>query len=484
MGREEAERKENGMKKFTKGMLAAAGCFFGVGVMLGCIGAIGDKYMDKKSGNTEEFKSVKDVWDMLRKWDFRRIKGGGGGWALAYDGIEFDDGHDIVYGSFTDDGLRDTDVHNLDLEIGGGTLILRYGEEMELKKEGGPECQYYMEGDTFYLKQKCPVGGGASDLTLTLPEGIYLDEVDVEMGAGEVISMGLLTAENVKIDIDAGQITMAAVETETFEAEIAAGSVVVQQLDAKDCEIDVNMGNITLQESLVSGNMDAEVNMGDISIFLRDSYESHDYEVDCDMGEITISPEDGRTKEYSGFPHAMELSGSHSDGMSRYRLACNMGSILLQFSGTQANPGDADAAGTGVTDTAGEGVQKPEEEPEAEEAPEMEEMPEIEEVPEIKRIHGIEDNWPESIGRENENTTAENFSFEILISEPMALSISCETESGELDLEIENERGEEIFEKDDIRTGTYVVNAGSAGIYTVHFDCENHTGSFWIRPKG
>lgn len=65
----------------------------------------------------------------------------------------------------------------------------------------------------------------------------------------------------------------------------------------------------------------------------------------------------------------------------------------------------------------------------------------------------------------------------------MTLEISCVTNSGELDLEIESGNGKDIFEKDDIRTGTFEVKADSVGMYKVHFECDDHTGSFWIRPK-
>ena len=132
------------------------------------------------------------------------------GLTLEYNGIEFDRNHkdNIAYGSFTDESLRGTDIYNLDVEIGNGTLVLCQGDGLELKKEGGPECQYYIEGDTFYLKQKSAVGGGETFLTLTLPEGIRLDKADIELAAGEVITRDVLAAGEIEIEIAAGELTM------------------------------------------------------------------------------------------------------------------------------------------------------------------------------------------------------------------------------------------------------------------------------------
>lgn len=485
------------MNKFTKGTLIAAGCFFAGGVVLGIIGAAGRACTGEPTGYEEDFGIVRDVWDKVRGWDLRWRRGGAvRGLTLEYDGIEFDKDHkdDIVYGSFTDDSLQGTDIRNLDVEIGDGKLTICQGDGLKLKKEGGSECQYYMEGDTFYLKQKGTLGGGKADLTLTLPEGVTLDEVDIEMAAGEVAAEDVLAARDIEIEIAAGEITLEEAKADSFCANVAAGSVIVHRLDAAECSVEVDMGSITLEDSFVAGDLDAEVSMGEINIFMRDSYENHDYAIDCGMGDVTVSPEDGSLREYGGFGNTMYLYGKSSGGNSTYDLDCSMGSIYVKFAGKDAvwsmagavDAADASGAETGQKEN---GIPEPPEapeapeEPEAPEPPEAAEPPELPEVPEIPDVYGIVNEWPDRIGRENVNTTADNFSFEIEVAEPTVLVVSCVTERGELDLEIENDRGKEIFEKDHIRTGEYEVIVKSSGTYSVSFDCEDHTGSFWISPK-
>lgn len=488
------------MNKFAKGVLTAAGCFLAGGVVLGIIGAAGRVYTGEPTIMEDDLEIMRDTWNKVRGWDLRWRRGGAvKGLTLEYNGIEFDRNHkdNIAYGSFTDESLRGTDIYNLDVEIGNGTLVLCQGDGLELKKEGGPECQYYIEGDTFYLKQKSAVGGGETFLTLTLPEGIRLDKADIELAAGEVITRDVLAAGEIEIEIAAGELTMEEVQADSFSAAVAAGNMVVQKLDAKDCDAEVNTGSITLENSLITGRLDAEVNMGGIDIFLRDFYEDHDYEINCGMGDITISTRDGSLKEYAGFGNTMELYGRNSGGNSTYDLDCNMGSIYVSFVGrdsTQGTVGEADLSedsgeemkrGEDGRPEAPETPESPEtpEAPESPEAPETLESPENPELPEVSGIYDIVNEWPDRIGRENENTTAEDFSFEIKVAEQTALVISCVTEHGELDLEIEDEHGKEIFDKGDIRTGEYEVKIKSPGIYRVHFDCEDHTGSFWISPK-
>lgn len=467
------------MNKFAKGVLTAAGCFLAGGVVLGIIGAAGRVYTGEPTIMEDDLGIMRDTWNKVRGWDLRWRRGGAvRGLTLEYNGIEFDRNHkdNIAYGSFTDESLRGTDIYNLDVEIGNGTLVLCQGDGLELKKEGGPECQYYIEGDTFYLKQKSAVGGGETFLTLTLPEGTRLDKADIELAAGEVITRDVLAAGEIEIEIAAGELTMEEVQADSFSAAVAAGNMMVQKLDAKDCDAEVNTGSITLENTLITGRLDAEVNMGGIDVFLRDFYEDHDYEINCGMGDITISTEDGSLKEYAGFGNTMELYGRNSGGNSTYDLDCNMGSIYVSFVGRDGARGTIDE--TDAVDASGKEIGQREGG-----IPEVSEPSEAPELPEIPGIYGIVDEWPDRIGRENENTTAEDFSFEIKVAEQTTLVISCVTEHGELDLEIEDENGKEIFDKDAIRTGEYEVKIKSPGIYRVYFDCEDHTGSFWISPK-
>lgn len=324
------------MKKFIRGMLIAAGVFCAAGIVLGIVGAVvaaatGESLIYRDEDG--DMGVLDEMYNNVGKWGLRWGKRDGKGLTLFHDGIDFDEEYETSYGSFTDDSLDGTAIRNLDLEIGGGKLIICEGDSLVFKKEGGPKCQYYIEGDTFYLKQKCPVGGGKAELTLTLPEGTTFDEVEISMGAGEVVTKDLLSAKEMDIDVDAGEITMEEVKADDFSSSVSAGAVTVHRLDAIECDASVDMGSITLKDSLVTGNLEADVNMGDISIHLRDSYENHDYAVDCGMGSIEIKPEDGTKKEFSGFSNDAEFSGRNADGSSLYDLNCDMGSILVSFDG-------------------------------------------------------------------------------------------------------------------------------------------------------
>lgn len=95
----------------------------------------------------------------------------------------------------------------------------------------------------------------------------------------------------------------------------------------------------------------------------------------------------------------------------------------------------------------------------------------------------VEGSWPTGISRTTQETTAKNLSFEIQIDEPMVITISCVTESGQIDMEIEDKNGNSFFDENDMQTGSFDVDLNEAGTYTVMIQADRHTGSFQIAPK-
>ena len=114
---------------------------------------------------------------------------------------------------------------------------------------------------------------------------------------------------------------------------------------------------------------------------------------------------------------------------------------------------------------------------------ETEELPEIGEMSAIEDISNpVTDNWPESIRFDSEGMSAELYEFPLTIEEPMELSLSYITESGTLNMWIEDTSGRKIFNEKDIQTDDYTVSIDKAGTYTVFLKAKYYYGSFVITP--
>ena len=118
------------------------------------------------------------------------------------------------------------------------------------------------------------------------------------------------------------------------------------------------------------------------------------------------------------------------------------------------------------------------------ELPETERLSEIGEMSAIEDISNpVTDNWPESIRFDSEGMSAELYEFPLTIEEPMELSLSYITESGTLNMWIEDSGGRKIFNEKDIQTDDYTVSIDKAGTYTVFLKAKYYYGSFVIIPR-
>lgn len=316
------------MSKFIKKVLITAGCFLAAGVIFMIIGSIGGAGRELDSDQTGNAGILHEIYRRFQWFPVRVLTGDESGLVIQYGDVEYDKAYDIAYGDFTDEDIRDTDIWNLEIEVGDGNVVIEEGDVFQLRKEGAGSCQYYVEGDTFYLKQKGVVSGD-SLLVLTVPKGTEFEGTDIVLGAGELNIKGNFAADWINMEVGAGKAWAAELNAEVFEAEIGAGELTVEALNTKDCDASVSMGSILVKSGVVSGNLNAEVNMGSMDFRLSDFYDNHSYEVDCSMGDISVKNA-SETKSYSGLGSEMEFSGKNP-GDSHYDLSCDMGSIFLSF---------------------------------------------------------------------------------------------------------------------------------------------------------
>lgn len=318
------------MKKVIKGILITSASFLAVGVILTAIGGIGGS---RREFSEERYKNAGVLDEMTEKLDWLPIFHMGhrsSSGSKISDKVEYDRKHETVHGEFTDETIHTENIRNLEIEMGDGELLLTEGDAFRLKKEGEAECQYYIEDNTLYVKSKMTKKEKNVSFILTIPKTMEFDEVELLVGAGELVTKGTLKAKELEIDIGAGSAKMETVDTGEFSAEIGAGELVINRLLAGECDMSVAVGCITVENGIISGNLDVETDMGEIELVLQDSYENHSYEVECNMGEITLKSAGG-TKTYSGgLGNEMTFSGRNAVG-SEYELSCNMGTISLSF---------------------------------------------------------------------------------------------------------------------------------------------------------
>lgn len=207
-----------------------------------------------------------------------------------------------------------TEIENLYIDIEAFNIRIEEYSGNSIKVEGTVSTNTVINknGSTLEINEKKSFTSNWSfgfdlyndKLIIYVPEGMFFNKININVGTGDVKMMGTLEAKEIKMDVDMGNI----------------------QADSIICEeaiLDAGFGNISIT-LLDSQNSDFNVNMGTLDAQLIGREEEYSYDVICNMGEVTI-----------GSYRSGEISSRDSGGSGlRYINAkCDLGSINIIMKG-------------------------------------------------------------------------------------------------------------------------------------------------------
>lgn len=317
------------MSKFVKSSLIAAGIFGALGVVLCLISAIlggrnliyyglNDSYIE------ERFEKMGDALEHI----FGRQHLA---WLHDENPQELTVNHNEVAGDHAMEAHQAVDgVRNLDLTLGAGSFVLKKKDVddgiIDIYIQGKGSCDYLVKGDTFFVegfKGIKTIGTDLSEnvITLVLPSGTWLEEVDVEVGAG-VMEISSLDAGEIDALIGAGELRIDEAHVRDFSAEIGAGRMEARNMETTNADFVLSMGEC-IYEGTADGNLDVECDMGNMVFYLKGEEEDFNYEVECGAGHVSIGE-----RSYT----ALGLEKSiHHGGHKEFEIECNMGNIDVFF---------------------------------------------------------------------------------------------------------------------------------------------------------
>ncbi len=195
----------------------------------------------------------------------------------------------------------------LHVEIGGCALEILDSQDGSARvvAENVGKFQIYQKGNEFKITSTRKAKENAEDsrITLYLPAGYSWQEVNLEVGVGQILAEGL-KVNKLNIFVSAGEIRLSGMEVGSLGAEVGVGNFVAQ-------------GSIT-------GGIEAECAMGNLELQLAGSRTDYDYELKCVAGNIKIGEE-----QYGGGV-AKEEKINNGAGR-RIDLECSMGNIAVTF---------------------------------------------------------------------------------------------------------------------------------------------------------
>lgn len=343
------------MKKFTKGCLLTALVIFVTGcVICGVSGLLGGFRQLENISETSgiPFKYYRGA-DGSVQFGFLDPYGNDWDTADGLETIEINGAQSEIQLDLTAATLR-----NVEAELGACALSVRESEDdhVWIAVEGDTrQVQYGVEdGDTLVITssydpvffwQNFRKNEKSTVVYIFLPKGAVLDEISLEFGAGK-IDMTALQANTIDIEFGAGVCNVEALEADTVSLEVGAGEVIVGTLTAKEADLDVGAGELIIKDiridgstdldigvgsaeinGTITGNLDADCSMGNLTMQLTGSEEDHAYNVDCAMGSVTIG-----SHTYTVSDNAEWGSQNHST----FRVDCAMGNVTIVFDESSA----------------------------------------------------------------------------------------------------------------------------------------------------
>lgn len=243
------------------------------------------------------------------------------------DASMFDKSEKVWQGDVNKIKIADSEIRDLDLEVGGSYLCIEQSDDNAyyVEYEGDGKSQAYAKGDDLYVKvlnaSTLDYSEKENCFTLYVPKDAQLEDVIIELGAGEMKLDGL-RADEMKIEIGAGQIEADDLVANDMKISIGAGDLNLQSAKLGKAKIEVGAGNCTIQGT-VSEELKAECAMGNITLKLEGEEEDFDYELECVSGNLKV---DGT--EYSGLSNSKEVD---NDASKKMDLQCVMGNIEVEF---------------------------------------------------------------------------------------------------------------------------------------------------------
>ena len=295
------------MKKFTKGMLIAAGIFAAAGIGLTAAGGVMGASMSELTG-VNSLKRI--LW--MTEWDDDHDD---------YDDIDDDDyvDHDGMEYSAEVGNESSTDgtvyqlkyqPTKLDIELKYDELILEEGDSFCVRVYDDNEKNVTVKESSDTLKVRSTKKlSKTRKVCISYPEDVKLQELEIEMGAGTVYLNRDIETEKLSVEMGAGEFdSKNPVTAEEADLEIGTGSMTFADLSAKK----------------ISG----ECGLGELDLTMTGTQEDYNYDLECGVGNLDVGSD-----SYSGLGREKSISNTGAD--RKLDLECGMGNVSVDFSGKE-----------------------------------------------------------------------------------------------------------------------------------------------------
>ena len=246
----------------------------------------------------------------------------------AYHSENFDKEYSILSGN-VEKYCPGTDIRKLDIQVGCCQLMTLPSEDgkIYLEAHNARKFQGYVEDGTLYIKSA--PGGSVIDwadisdriINLYLPDDYRFEEVDMEVGAGQLMFTDL-RSEEISLEVGAGHIDICGIQTKNLDVSVGAGYMNLDQMDVTEMDVEVGLGEFTAF-GRIGREADIECSMGNVELELEGNERDYNYDLENSMGNVNLGNEN-----FSGLSQERYIDNGADKNIN---IECSMGNITVYF---------------------------------------------------------------------------------------------------------------------------------------------------------
>ncbi len=240
--------------------------------------------------------------------------------------------------------------HSVEVDVDLGSVTIEPGESFGVSLSWLPgsadyTLSYAVKDQTLTIWSDSPGGLNLNpvvpapdgEITVFLPEGTRLQEVDLDLDLGDAYLTGF-QVRDLSLDCDLGEAALSQVEADEADLSLDLGSLALTACRFGDADLSLSMGDLTASDLAVSGDLTVDSDAGsveiagvlgrttDISADLGSVVAAVDlpradcgYDLYVELGSLTVDGEDYRHTAVRG-------GGTH-----QIQIKADMGDIELSF---------------------------------------------------------------------------------------------------------------------------------------------------------
>lgn len=171
---------------------------------------------------------------------------------------------------------------NLQIKAEGDSYRVEYAQVSNSTKISNKDGELKV---TDNRKIITPTNGGV--ITIYVPEGSELEEVELEMGAGNV-EIENINSKKIDFSFGAGSVAVKNLVAANSKIECGAGQVIIEESDLTNTDLDTGVGKL-VYSGYMKGKSNINCGIGEVDLNLAGGPDLYSIDADKGIGDIKIN---------------------------------------------------------------------------------------------------------------------------------------------------------------------------------------------------